>query len=66
MHKTIQQKVMEFKGDWCWDMSPFIVTNETKKMVLDNISYLLNNFICCSGYKNIMFCWVMHEQRNHS
>lgn len=49
-------------GDWCWDMSPFIVTDETKKMVLDNISYLLNNFISCSEYKNIIFCWVMHEE----
>lgn len=49
-------------GDWCWDMSPFIVTEETKKMVIDNISYLLNNFISCSEYKNIIFCWVMHEQ----
>ncbi|MCI1944272.1 AAA family ATPase [Clostridium luticellarii] len=49
-------------GDWCWDMSPFIVTDETKKMVIDNISYLLNNFILCSEYENIIFCWVMHEQ----
>jgi adenylate kinase family enzyme len=49
-------------GDWCWDMSPFIVNEETKEMVLDNISYLLNNFLSCSVYENIVFCWVMHEQ----
>jgi adenylate kinase family enzyme len=49
-------------GDWCWDMSPFIVNNETKSMVIDNISYLLNNFISCSEYESIIFCWVMHEQ----
>ncbi len=49
-------------GDWCWDMSPFIVTDETKRMVVDNISYLLNNFISCSAYDNVIFCWVMHEQ----
>ena len=49
-------------GDWCWDMSPFVVTDETKKVVIDNISYILNNFISCSEYKNIIFCWVMHEQ----
>ena len=24
-------------GDWCWDMNPFQVTEETKKMVIDNI-----------------------------
>ena len=49
-------------GDWCWDMSPFIVNAETKKMVMDNICYLLNNFISCSVYENIVFCWVTHEQ----
>jgi len=38
------------------------VTEETKQMVLDNICYLLNNFIKCSAYENIVFCWVMHEQ----
>lgn len=31
-------------------------------MVLENICYLLNNFIRCSAYKNIIFCWVMHQQ----
>ena len=49
-------------GDWCWDMSPFIVTDETKKMVINNITYLLNNFIACSAYENIIFCCVMHSQ----
>lgn len=49
-------------GDWCWDADPFQVTEETKTMVLDNICYLLNNFLRCSAYKNVIFCWVMHEQ----
>lgn len=49
-------------GDWCWDMHPFQVTEETKKMVMDNICFLLNRFIRCSAYENIVFCWVMHEQ----
>ena len=49
-------------GDWCWDASPFQVTKETKNMVLKNICYLLNNFLYCSAYKNVIFCWVMHEQ----
>ena len=47
-------------GDRCWDADPFIVTEETKEMVTDNICYLLNNFIKCSRYKNIVFTWVMH------
>ena len=49
-------------GDWCWDSSPFQVTDETKAMVTNNICYLLNNFLKCSTYENIIFCWVMHEQ----
>lgn len=49
-------------GDWCWDMHPFQVTDETKSMVEENICFLLNNFIKCSAYENIIFCWVMHVQ----
>lgn len=43
-------------------MQPFRVTSETKKMVMENICFLLNRFIRCSVYENIIFCWVMHEQ----
>lgn len=49
-------------GDWCWDAHPFQVTEETKEMVLQNICTILNNFLKCSAYENIIFCWVMHEQ----
>ena len=49
-------------GDWCWDASPFQVTEETKAMVIRNICYLLNSFLHCSAYENVIFCWVMHEQ----
>lgn len=49
-------------GDWCWDSSPFQVTEETCAMVMNNICYLLNSFIRCSVYKNVICCWVMHEQ----
>ena len=49
-------------GDWCWDMDPFQVTEETRHMVLDNICHLLNNFIRCTAYEHVIFCWVMHEQ----
>ena len=49
-------------GDWCWDSHPFQVTEETKAMVMDNITHLLNNFIRCRAYENIIFCWVMDRQ----
>lgn len=60
--QNLLPKCVFLDGDWCWDMSPFIVTEETKTMVMDNITHLLNNFISCSEYENIIFCWVMHEQ----
>ena len=49
-------------GDWCWDADPFQVTEETMAMVNDNICYLLNSFLRCSAYENVIFCWVMHRQ----
>lgn len=68
--KTTVSQIMKVKldnsvfldGDWCWDAHPFHVTEETKRMVLDNICFLLNQFIRCSAYQNIIFCWVLHEQ----
>ena len=49
-------------GDWCWDADPFQVTEETQRMVLDNICHLLGNFLACSAYENVIFGWVMHQQ----
>lgn len=48
-------------GDWCWNMSPFVVNDETRAMVLDNISHLLNNFLHCSACRYVIFCWVMQS-----
>ena len=61
--QKILPKNVFLDGDWCWNMEPFVVTDETKTMVINNIAYLLNNFIQCSEYENIIFCWVMHEQK---
>ena len=49
-------------GDWCWDANPFQVTEETKAMVTENICFLLNNFLRCSAYDHVIFCWVLHQQ----
>ena len=49
-------------GDWCWDADPFVVNERTCAMVLDNICHLLNNFLACPDYRNVVFCWVMHQQ----
>lgn len=60
--KTMLPNAVFLDGDWCWDMHPFVVHDETKAMVLDNITHLLNNFLACSSLENVIFCWVMHEQ----
>lgn len=63
--RALQKKLLHcvfLDGDWCWDMSPFVVNEETKAMVMDNICHLLQNFLRCTAYENIIFCWVMHEQ----
>lgn len=68
--KTTAGKIMKnminhsvfLDGDWCWDMNPFQVTDETKKMVMKNICCLLQNFLSCSACEHVIFCWVLHEQ----
>ena len=47
-------------GDWCWYADPWTVTDETKRMMYNNTGYLLNSFLDCSAYENVIFCWVMH------
>ena len=49
-------------GDWCWAAEPFTVNDETKEMVMENITYLLGQFLRCSAYENVIFCWVMHQR----
>ncbi len=63
--RALQQKLENsvfLDGDWCWDAHPFQVTEETKQMVMQNICFLLNQFLRCSAYEHVIFCWVMHEQ----
>lgn len=31
-------------------------------MVLDNIAHALNNFLRCSAYDHVLFCWVLHRR----
>ncbi|CEN78663.1 AAA family ATPase [Paraclostridium sordellii] len=47
-------------GDNCWMMNPFEVTSENKYMVIDNITYLIDNFIKNSKSKYIILNWVIH------
>ena len=49
-------------GDWCWSMHPFVVSEETKALVEDNICHILNGFLRCTAFDSVVFCWVMHDQ----
>jgi hypothetical protein len=49
-------------GDWCWAMNPFIVNQENKNMVEDNITYLLRNFLTNSSFDYVLFSWVIHSE----
>lgn len=61
LQKRLDRSVF-LDGDWCWDANPFQVTEETKAMVTENICFLLNNFLRCSVYNHVVFCWVLHQQ----
>ena len=49
-------------GDWCWYMDPFRVNEETKRVVMDNITFCLDNLLRCGQFENVVFCWVMHQR----
>ncbi len=49
-------------GDWCWLMNPWIFSDENKRMVEENIIYLLRNFLKNSSFEYAIFSWVMHLQ----
>lgn len=48
-------------GDWCWNMNPFVVSEENKRMVLSNIAHLLRAYLDNSGYRYVVFCWVLDQ-----
>lgn len=61
MNRKLEKSVF-LDGDVCCRMDPFVMTDETQKLMMDNITFVLNNLIHCSEFDNIVFCWVMHEQ----
>ncbi|MGL4874801.1 MAG: AAA family ATPase [Clostridium sp.] len=48
-------------GDNVWKMNPFIVDEENKNMVLENIGFVLNSFIKNSHSEYIIFNWVVYN-----
>ncbi len=60
--KRLAQPCVFLDGDWCWDMEPFVVTEETKALVMDNITSVLRRFLACPAFETVIFCWVLHQQ----
>jgi gluconate kinase len=50
-------------ADWLWSTRPFQVTDELKQIVMSNIHHVMNGFIHCSTIENVVFTWVMHDER---
>ena len=48
-------------GDWCLDIHPFVGNKETKNMAIDNIIYLVKNYLKCSECDSIVLSWVMSD-----
>jgi len=61
LYKKIEGSVW-LDGDWCWMMNPFIVNQENKKVVEENITYLLRNYLTNSSFKYVIFNWVIHSE----
>lgn len=64
--KTKLDNCVYLDADNLWDAHPFIVNEETKSIVLNNIVYVLNNFINSKSYDNIIFSWVMDDKEIYS
>lgn len=61
LYKSLDKAVW-LDGDWCWMMNPWIVNEENIKMVEDNITYLLKNFLTNSTFDYVIFNWVLHRE----
>ncbi|MCT4564171.1 MAG: AAA family ATPase [Maledivibacter sp.] len=61
LYKKLEGSVW-LDGDWCWMMNPFIVNQENKKMIEENITYLLRNYLTNSSFKYVIFNWVIHSE----
>lgn len=61
LNKALNNSVW-LDGDWCWMMDPFIVNDENKKMVIDNIVYILRNYLTNSAFQHVIFNWVIHTE----
>ena len=55
-------KAVRLEADWLWDAHPYVVNAETKGLVTRNCAFVLNSFIHCGEYENIVFNWAAFKQ----
>lgn len=48
-------------GDWCLDLHPFVGSDETKAMAIDNILHMIGNYRKCSVCRQIVLVWLMDD-----
>jgi broad-specificity NMP kinase len=58
LNKRLENSVW-LDGDWCMMMNPWNVTEANKKMLVDNMTYLLNNFLSNPTFDYVIFSWVI-------
>lgn len=61
LNKSLEKSVW-LDGDWGWMINPFIVNEENKNMVEDNLKHLLRNFLNNSSIEYVIFNWVLHTE----
>ncbi|WP_405113533.1 AAA family ATPase [Paenibacillus sp. FSL K6-1217] len=61
LYKELEHSVW-LDGDWCWQMNPWNVTEENKTMVMNNIHYMLSQYLDNSMFEYIFFSWVIHKE----
>jgi broad-specificity NMP kinase len=59
LYQKIQHCVW-LDGDWCWMMNPWNFSEENKRMVEKNITFLLRSYLTNPNFDYVIFSWVIH------
>ncbi|SDW36034.1 AAA family ATPase [Paenibacillus sp. PDC88] len=61
VHKSLDRSVW-LDGDWCWMMNPWVFSEENIQMVIDNMTYMLRNYLTNSTFDYVILSWVLHKE----
>lgn len=61
LYKELERSVW-LDGDWCWMMNPFIASDYNRRMVVENIGFLLRNFLNNDMFEYVIFDWVISSE----